>query len=324
MQLAIVYFDTVRGPIIKYSIPELMSKTRSNVLEKLLDFSTDQDGFFLHTNQQYEKFLCANYAFKIKSEWARGSQELLMITVIPDDDVKPEIYHDNLKEFALTVKKDQKIFKAFYDPTQKADIEIPKYIKKLKDHLTDCFEQCMRNPEAQKPGNISILGIESVGKTSIINRINGNGFSSNVKPTLGMQIIKSVIDNFSFRVFDVGGQEHIRKDWFNSPDPDAIIFVTDCSASVGLSLEAQQQFTRVMEHYFGKHTKIQLDKSTPVLILGNKADLNPKCREKDIEKILTPKKYNINYKIGCVSALKNEGLEENFKWLVKSFLFKGT
>jgi len=308
---------------VKYSIPETISKTRTTVLEKLLDFSTDQDGFFQHANVQNEKFVCANYAFKIKSDWARGSIELLMLSLIPDDDVKPEVYHENLKEFALAVKKESKIFKAFYDPKVKNDADIPRCAKKVKDLLTSCYEQCMRNPEAQKPGNISILGIESVGKTSIINRINGNGIT-NIKPTLGMQIIKSVIDNFSFRVFDVGGQERIRKEWFNSPIPDAIIFVMDSSASVEQSQEAQGEFARVMDHYFGKHAITELDKDTPVLILANKIDLNQKIKEKDIEKILSPKKYGINYRIGCISALKNIGLEENFKWLVHSFLFKGT
>jgi hypothetical protein len=53
--------------------------------------------------------------------------------------------------------------------------------------------------------------------------------------------------------------------------------------------------------------------------LGNKKDLKHKFSEKAINKLLKPK--NINFKIGTVSALTNEGIEENFKWLIRSILF---
>jgi predicted GTPase len=78
----------------------------------------------------------------------------------------------------------------------------------------------------------------------------------------------------------------------------------------------------MMDNYFTKNAPQKVPKDTPVLILANKIDLCPKApTEKQIEKILKPKSFDINYKIGLVSALKNEGIEDNFKWLVKAFLF---
>ena len=75
-----------------------------------------------------------------------------------------------------------------------------------------------------------------------------------------------------------------------------------------------------MEHYFGENAIEKLDGNIPVLILGNKVDLVKSFTEKNIEKLLHPTDYSIKFKIGCVSALKNMGLEDNFKWLVKELL----
>ncbi len=63
----------------------------------------------------------------------------------------------------------------------------------------------------------------------------------------------------------------------------------------------------------------KLPVNTPILILGNKNDLKHKLNKEGISKLLKPK--NINFKIGIVSALTNEGIEENFKWLIRSILF---
>ena len=309
----------VKGPETIIVIPERkLSSNNKNLIEKLLDL--DSNGFFTHHSSE-EDISLANYSFTIKSKWARGNVETILLSLITDPDQKPEIFKNDIENCVKKFKNEINLFKAFYvnDPSKK-DAQISKSEIKMKSMLAECYEKCKRNPNGQKPGRMSILGLSEVGKTSIIKRLN-NDFSKNIKPTLGVQIIKSVIDNFAFKICDVGGQKSLRKDWFPKPSPHALIYVIDCSAKKEQHLEEKKEFDRVIKHYFSKKSLDKMPKGAPILILGNKIDLKSDYNEKKIEKLLKPKSFKINYKIGVVSALNNVGMEENFKWLTKAFLY---
>lgn len=321
MQLLLTYFNQKTGPLVLESINAGPTQRQREVLEKLLDLSVDEEGFFEHANQMGEYFSSANYIFQINSEWARGNAETLMLTLITDEGQEPSIFKENLADCANSFKNMPRIYKGLYLRSKKNEA-VKKQHDKIMKLLQTCHKQCKKNPQAQKPGKLLILGLKAVGKTSIIYRVTKNSFNPNVKPTLGMQIIKSAIDNFQFRIFDVGGQKRLRKHWFKPPPPDALIYVLDCTADSSQQEEAKKEFERVYIHYF-EEKKHKLDKDTPVLILINKIDLcDKKFKKSHAEKLLKLKKKRINYKIGRVSALKNTGLEENFKWLVRKFLFE--
>jgi len=321
LELVLIYFHRQQGPIAFHAVPKEVDDQTANVLGKLLDIS-EGEGFFEHdTKVGKEHLSCANYSFEIDSPWARGNKDAAMFSLIVDADQKPEIFEATLEKFATEFKNAEDIYKGFYTRTDKTDKDIPQQNQKIQDLVNDCYEECRRLPEAQKPGKIMILGLQAVGKTSIINQLTANKFDPKIKPTLGMQIIKSVIDNFKFNVYDLGGQEKIRKDWYNKNIiPDAIIFVIDVSAGEKLQDEAKEEFNRMISNFFTKGSEQELPEDTPILILGNKKDLKENISTKKIEEFLKPSE-NLNYRVGVCSALKNEGLEEAFKWLVKSFLF---
>ncbi len=322
MHLILTYFDTITGPTPFISLPGEISKAKSSVLEGLMDLNSGE-GFFEHQNRK-EKLSIANYFFEIPSKWARGSVEMLMLSLITDEGQKPNVFEKILTNCGTKFKKESRIYKGFYINTGKTDSETKKFYKIIEKLCKSCYEDCRRHPEGQKPGKMLILGLQTVGKTSIINRLNSNSFNNNIKPTLGTQIVKSVIDKFNFRIYDVGGQEKLRKTWFKSPPPNAIIFVFDCSTDSKQEKEAKFEFDRMIETYFSKKSTQKLPKNTPILILGNKVDLKEDFSIKHLEKILKIKKMGINYKIVLCSALKNTGIEESFKWLVKEFLFTET
>ncbi len=319
MKLVLMYFDKQKGPIAFDVIPKEISKEKESVLGRLFDVS-ENEGFFEHqTKIDKQPLSCANYLFYIDSPWARGQKEMAMMSLI-DIDAKPSIFEPVLQKFATAIKSIKESYKAFYAGSGKDEKGSEKALKLIKLLITDCYEACRRKPEAQKPGTLLILGLKSVGKSSIINQVTMQKFNPNILPTLGKQLIKSAIDNFKFNIYDLGGQDKIRKDWYNQGiKPDAIIFVVDASATKADNEEAKREFDRLVEHYFGTEKKIASD--TPVLILGNKIDLNPSFTEKSLETLLRPAKTGINYRLGVCSALNNEGLEDAFKWLVKAFLF---
>ena len=166
-------------------------------------------------------------------------------------------------------------------------------------------------------GKVLVLGLSKVGKTSIINRLSNNYFAS-TKPTLGVNIMKAVLEQTRFIFYDVGGQKMLRKQWTSTVNnPDAIVFVFDVNCGPELLNETIYEFKRVIQHY-----SIYAEQSIPILILGNKIDIMAakKISKQSIMDVLIqlfePEQYNINYRVGLVSALSGEGINYNFKWLI--------
>ena len=57
-----------------------------------------------------------------------------------------------------------------------------------------------------------------------------------------------------------------------------------------------------------------------MLICGNKVDLLDSPSTQEIEKVLTPEKFGINYKLQLTSAKTGAGVLEGFKWLMQELL----
>jgi GTPase SAR1 family protein len=162
-------------------------------------------------------------------------------------------------------------------------------------------------------GRILVLGLQAVGKTSLLLRIQNLSFSNNIKPTLGMQVYKIAIENTNFIVYDLGGQKKLRDAWFNlALNPDGIIYCVDCNAPPEQFLEDHHELNRVINFFFKDKEPRNFP---PVLILGNKIDKMTEYKYilpnvfYDIKKI-------IDFHFGYCSALKNEGILENLKWLI--------
>ena len=75
------------------------------------------------------------------------------------------------------------------------DLSKVKY-EELKDIMVDTFEECKSAISRSTIGNILILGINKVGKTSIIKQLKEKKFASNIKPTLALTLIKLIIDTY--------------------------------------------------------------------------------------------------------------------------------
>ncbi|UYP48437.1 hypothetical protein NEF87_004722 [Candidatus Lokiarchaeum ossiferum] len=176
---------------------------------------------------------------------------------------------------------------------------------------TECYS------EPDNFGKVLVLGLSKAGKTSIINRLTKNFFAK-TNPTLGVNIMKAVLDKTRFVFYDVGGQKMLRKKWTTTvSNPDAIVFVFDINSESDQVEETKIEFQRVIQHYF-----IDTNRSIPVLILGNKIDIMAKqniSKQSIMSALLSlfePELYNFNYRVGLVSALTGEGINYNFKWLI--------
>jgi len=163
--------------------------------------------------------------------------------------------------------------------------------------------------------NILIVGLQSVGKSSIVKRIMDLSFDTKLRPTLGFQVFNFMMEKVNFRIFDAPGQEKLRDTWYDTKlNPQAIVYVIDLTSSNEIQQIAKKEFDRIVEFYITNTP----NKKMPILILGNKIDLKP---DKDL--LLNDIFWNVgdlNYHFGYCSAKTMEGIKENLGWIFAEFI----
>ncbi|MHA1721214.1 MAG: hypothetical protein ACTSWX_16855 [Promethearchaeota archaeon] len=113
--LLFIYFNPIIGPDILYSVPEhieeIVSEEDIAQIKRLMDAATP--GFFTHAFSA--ELNTANYFFMLPSSWARGKQEMTMITkIIEEESPNLSEYEKEFKKFIQTLKERKDIYKALY------------------------------------------------------------------------------------------------------------------------------------------------------------------------------------------------------------------
>eukprot|EP00565_Helicotheca_tamesis_P005305 CAMPEP_0185733244 /NCGR_PEP_ID=MMETSP1171-20130828/18914_1 /TAXON_ID=374046 /ORGANISM="Helicotheca tamensis, Strain CCMP826" /LENGTH=151 /DNA_ID=CAMNT_0028402919 /DNA_START=126 /DNA_END=578 /DNA_ORIENTATION=- len=112
--------------------------------------------------------------------------------------------------------------------------------------------------------SILMVGLDAAGKTTILYKLRLGECITTI-PTIGFNVETVNYKNVTFTIWDVGGQERIRKLWdYYYRDAEAIIFVVDSNDVDRIDLAAEE-FNRVIgsEHLLG----------ASVLVFANKQDL---------------------------------------------------
>jgi hypothetical protein len=112
--IALSYFHRKIGPLVFYSYPEnMLDEQLSARIANIMD-QTVSEGFFTHS---FEKNSSNNYYFEIYSDWARGNKEMLMVSIIFDQQINSEI-EQNVNvlctEFLEKLLSNEEIYTAFY------------------------------------------------------------------------------------------------------------------------------------------------------------------------------------------------------------------
>lgn len=159
------YFDRKVGPVCFIEIPdEKIGGDIRVTLNQIFD-QTSTESFFSHSIQgTYNSSL--NYYFEIKSDWARGSKEMLMVSVVFKSKLNSEKEHEVLSwiiDFAQKLKSLPNGYKAFYYSSKSAytskevsDIN-QKYItvqKWLKDLYWSTKEEVREKTEEEIIANL--------------------------------------------------------------------------------------------------------------------------------------------------------------------------
>ncbi|XP_064617792.1 uncharacterized protein LOC135482047 [Liolophura sinensis] len=156
----------------------------------------------------------------------------------------------------------------------------------------------------QTPSRILMVGLDSAGKTTILYKIKLDENDIETVPTVGFNVeTVTVCDNVTFTVWDVGGQEKLRRLWtMYFKGSDGIIFVVDSSDKDRLPAAREE-----LKHM----CKSQELKGVPLMVIANKQDVKGALSSSKIADWLGLGKIKDRY--WCVqkaSATRGEGLLE--------------
>uniref|UniRef100_A0A3Q2T335 ADP-ribosylation factor-like protein 4A n=1 Tax=Fundulus heteroclitus TaxID=8078 RepID=A0A3Q2T335_FUNHE len=166
--------------------------------------------------------------------------------------------------------------------------------------------------------HITILGLDSAGKTTVLYRLQFNEFVNTV-PTKGFNSEKVRVSlggnrTVTFHFWDVGGQEKLRPLWKPyTRRTDGIIFVVD-SVDVERMEEAKTELHKI--------TKTSENLGVPVLVVANKQDLRLSLGLDEIEKLLALKELGpaTPWHLQPSCAIIGEGLREGLDKLHEMIL----
>jgi len=160
-----------------------------------------------------------------------------------------------------------------------------------------------------KEANIVMVGLDSAGKTTILYKLRLNETLTTV-PTLGFNVENIKYKNLNLTVWDIGGQEKIRRLWQHYyKNTSAVIFVIDSSDEERFD-EAKNELFKIVDD--------DLLKNVPILILANKSDLPNSIGIYNLTTKLDIKKFKFReYFIQHTNAITGNGLYDGLDWLAK-------
>ncbi|EFJ25249.1 ARF-like GTPase [Selaginella moellendorffii] len=118
---------------------------------------------------------------------------------------------------------------------------------------------------------LSVIGLQKAGKTSLVNSIATGSFSEDMIPTVGFNMRKVSKGNVTIKLWDLGGQARFRSMWERyCRGVSAIVYVVDAADPENIPI-AKSELHDIL-------SKPSLN-GIPLLVLGNKVD-KPECLSK--------------------------------------------
>ena len=159
-----------------------------------------------------------------------------------------------------------------------------------------------------KEARILMLGLDAAGKTTVLYKLRLGEVVTTV-PTIGFNTEQVVYKNLTMTVWDVGGQDKIRRLWKHYfPNTDCIIYVVDSSDRSRLQ-EAREELHVMM----GDDSL----RESCLLVYANKQDLPGACSATELtDKLgLASLKRTQPWWMQTCCAVTGDGLYEGLDWV---------
>ncbi|KAI9220581.1 P-loop containing nucleoside triphosphate hydrolase protein [Blastocladiella britannica] len=162
----------------------------------------------------------------------------------------------------------------------------------------------------QQEMEVTLVGLQASGKSTLVNVIASGEFTEDTIPTLGFNMKKVTKGKVTIKLWDVGGQPRFRSMWERyCRNVNAIVFVVD-SADHSKLEAAKQELRGLLER--------PTLTTVPLLVLGNKNDLPGALTVEGVIDALELKSYS-QREIACysVSAKNSVNIDITLQWLMK-------
>ncbi|KAA8545770.1 hypothetical protein F0562_020779 [Nyssa sinensis] len=94
--------------------------------------------------------------------------------------------------------------------------------------LWETFLNWLRSLFFKQEMELSLIGLQNAGKTSLVNVIATGGYSEDMIPTVGFNMRKIIKGNVTIKLWDLGGQPRFRSMWERyCRAVSAIVYVID-------------------------------------------------------------------------------------------------
>ena len=145
----------------------------------------------------------------------------------------------------------------------------------------------------QRNVDLAIVGLDSSGKTTLLNRLqrslDGTPYDFKTTPTVGFSVEEVIVNGARCVVWDLGGQQRLRKLWQHYySNKDGVVFVID-SADVERIDDTHRGFDTFDNATDELHALLDdpaLPKHAPILVLANKQDMEGAIAPEEITRRL--------------------------------------
>lgn len=155
---------------------------------------------------------------------------------------------------------------------------------------------------------ILMVGLDAAGKTTILYKLKLGELVTTI-PTIGFNVECVEYKNISFTVWDVGGQDRIRRLWRHYfENTQGLVYVVDSSDRERMQ-EARDELMHIMD-------EPSFPPDAAVLVLANKQDLpNALTAAEMTDQLGLRNLKNRSWFIQSTCAMSGQGVYEGFDWL---------
>merc|ERR1711904_711512 len=166
----------------------------------------------------------------------------------------------------------------------------------------------------KKDCRILMVGLDAAGKTTILYKLKLGEVVTTI-PTIGFNVEKVEYKNINFTVWDIGGQDKIRKLWrYYYANTQGLIFVVDSNDRDRIE-DAREELSKMLAE--------DEMRDAAVLVFANKQDLpNSMKAAEGTEKLGLQNMRNRQWFIQSVCATTGDGLYEGLDWLSRTLSSK--
>ena len=162
---------------------------------------------------------------------------------------------------------------------------------------------------ASKEARILLLGLDNAGKTSLLYKLT---LDENIRtlPTIGFNVESVKYKKLKFVMWDIGGQEKLRRLWQHYyKGTDALIYVVDSADKERIELATEELKIMLQDEDM---------KNVAVLVFANKQDRSDALKPNEVSDMmdLTSLK-NRKWRCQGCSVKEGRGLTEGLDWLAE-------